>query len=154
MAFKASKNRLEEAIAYVQDNLTLDPYKDEIIEALQYTIDNYGTQNKEAYIATLEAKVYTYEMIIAKSNFRSMLDPTRNNKPNNNRQNNRQNGQSNQRNNQRGNNRSALGQRSQRRSQYRNQDGTYRVVNPKKGFEDNGNDRNYTYDNGTDEGEE
>ena len=143
MAFKASKNRLEEAIAYVQDNLTLDPYKDEMLEALQYAIDNYGTQNKEAYIATLEAKVYTYEMIIAKSNFRSMLDPTRNNKPNNNRQNNRQNGQSNQRNNQRGNNRSALGQRSQGRSQYRNQNGSYRPVNPKNHF-----------DNGTDEGAE
>ena len=140
MSLTVSKKRLEEAIAYVKDNLGLDPYKDEMIEALQYAIDN---QNREAYIATLEAKVYTYEMIIAKSNFRSMLDPTRNNKPNNNRQNNRQNGQSNQRNNQRGNNRSALGQRSQRRSQYRNQDGSYRPVNPKNHF-----------DNDTDEGAE
>ena len=138
MSLTVSKKRLEEAIAYVQDNLTLnpykdeilDPYKDEIIEALQYAIDNYSSQNKDAYIATLEAKVYTYEMIIAKSNFRSMLDPTRNNKPNN-RQSNRQNDDrqpNKQRNNQRGNNRSSLGQRSQNRTQYRSQNGSYRPV--------------------------
>ena len=153
MALKVSKKRLEEALESVRGWNASDPYKEEIVEALLYSIENYDAQNKEAYIAALEAKVYTYEMIIAKSNFRSMFDSTHNNKSNN-RQDNRQNGQSDQRNNQRGNNRSQLGQRSQRRSQYRNQDGTYRVVNPKKGFEDNGNDRNYTYDNGTNEGEE
>lgn len=144
--------KLEDLIAALDEvssslELNKDRYSawgDEIKESLQYAIDNYNKQNKDSYIAALEAKVYTYEMIIAKSNFRSMLDPTRNNQNRqNNKQGNRQNNGQRPYNNQRGNGRSSLGQRSQNRTQYRSQNGSYRPVN--------GQYNNRSNDNGVEE---
>lgn len=135
MSFKAKKHDLVEALQEVSSSIGMGEgrygaWENEIEEALQYAVDNYDKQDKDPYIATLEAKVYAYEMIIAKSNFRSMLDSFQDSRnKHNNKQGNKQNNSQKLYNNPQNNGHSSFGRRSQNRTQNRSQNGTYRPIN-------------------------